>query len=247
MTLSEIRTLLTNLQQLDLDNYAGTAPSNADYLLQINRALRWFANETWCCYDDKVTLTLTAAQRLYDLHDITTPVVSKKIVRLDHVVINGVILRGWDGRKGLWQMRDMLDVNPGYLAYTDGTPAYAFMRDDRFLVLSPAPTAGVVSTGSNYLGGVILPTDLSGDSDVPAIPYQYHEWIAYIAAVQSSEPMATEQETWMRLERFNKNMAGDIQKLKARSRDRMLPSNEARGSKTSWSTDTIGFGGRFGS
>jgi hypothetical protein len=230
MQLSELRTLVGELQQLDLDNQAGASPSSSNLNAQLNRALRWIAEQTHLCYNDKVSITLTAAERRYSIQS-TTP----KLLAVDRVVINGRPLRGPDGEYGLYTLADVQLWHPLYLSYDDGAPMGAFMQDDYHLVFFPAPTQAIQDDGSNYLSGPYIPATLSQDTDEPDIPVQYHEHIAYVAAIFSSEPLASEQEAWIRLEKYNARVYLDLKKLQAKSKARRMASNGVRGKRADWS------------
>jgi hypothetical protein len=234
MELSELRTFLTELQQLDLDNQAGASPDASELTAQLNWAMHWIADQTECCYSDRTPLTLVESQAAYDIQG-TTP----NMIRIDQVVINGVRLRKLDGEVGLWTMNEVLRENPGYLDFDDGTPSIAFMRDERYLVLATTPNAAMAALSTHYLVGPSLPAELSQESDEPAVPKQYHRHIAYVAAAFTSKPLASTAEGWQRIQAYSAHVASDLLRLRARSKNRSLPSNTSRGRRSDWSTDIV--------
>lgn len=230
MTLTDLQTMLTQLQQLDLDNQAGVSPSSSDTTAQLNWALRWIADQTWCCYDDKVPITLVSGTRRYSIQ-ATTP----KLITVHRVIVDSNPLRKPDGEIGLYTYSDVQTWHPHYLSYADGTPQGAFMQDDYRLVLFPAPDATIAAESDHYLAGPYLPAALSQGSDTPDIPVQYHEHIAYVAAAFTSKPLASEGEAWTRIQSYNAHIAMDLKKLQARMKARFMPSNGMRGRRADWS------------
>src|SRR5687768_14858782 len=102
LTLAQKITLLGDLLSADLKNYEGNAPSNAEATVQLNWSSRLIGLYTHV-FDPVVTLTLDEVLK-HDIRDVTAPaVVTRKMVRVYKVVVNGNPLYEADGREiGLW-------------------------------------------------------------------------------------------------------------------------------------------------
>lgn len=200
-TLTQLRTLMTDFMSMDLDNYRGESPSSSEQNVQLNWAYQLIAKRCKL-FDPAITLTLTASTATYNIRDITTPIVSKKVLRPYRVIINNVALTGRDGYQGLWSFTEFENDVQGWRSASAATPYIAVWQNYNILRLHPKPTASNVSTGNNYIAGTYLPVDMSSDGDYPDLPEEIHEAIAYIAAAKAASPMATEAEMWKRLETF---------------------------------------------
>lgn len=240
MQLSELRTLLGELQQLDLDNQAGASPSTSALDAQLNRAMRWLAEVTHCCYDNNVSLTLVDGTAKYSIQ-ATSP----KMLEIDRVTIDGIPLKGVDGYEGLWTLGELTAYHPFYASYTNGRPTVAYMLDELYLAFSPTPDAAAAALTCK-LAGPIIPATLTNNADEPAIPVQYHEHLAYIAAAFSSEPLLSEAESWTRVQAYNARVGADIKKLQARAKARSMKTSPVRGGRADWGGGDIvapGLGG----
>lgn len=216
----------------DLDNSAGEAPTTQQSTDQVNWALRTISRELYL-FDSRITFTPTASTPIQLLRG--SGVAGKRIVQPYMVTINGSPLMRCDGRNyGLWSMPELWDLNPKWQTGADGTPTLAVYKGNNELILYAPPTAAVVSAAQNYIAGQILAPDLSssspGTSDVPAIPEECHEAIAYLAAVLAAMPVATEGEQWKRLQEFNASWVATIDEIARENRDAM----QSWGSTAGW-------------
>lgn len=202
-TLADLRTLMTEFMVLDLDNSKGESPSSANQNEQLNWAYRSLCRRAFL-FDPSITFTLTASTSLYNIRDITTPIVSKKVIYPKWVYINNVPLRAYNNEvRGLWTLQELERDNPMWRSVASGTPYCAVLHRYNSLRLYPAPTSGVVSAGGNYIAGTYLPVDMSGDSDVPDLPEEFHELIAFSASIKASLPVVTEEEMWNRIKAYD--------------------------------------------
>lgn len=237
MTLATLRTLLSNHQQVDLDNYAGVSPSSSDLNTQLNFAYHWICSQTKCRYKHAMAITLSNSTEEYDLHD--TNVCAESVFDLTSVTINGVPLRNASRKVGVYGMAEFQQNYPSYLSYADGTPTKAVFHGSRYLLLSPAPTTAIVDAGSNYVSGFTLPVALSSDGDIPKIPTQYHPCIAIVAAAFSSSPIVTEGEGWTRIQRYDSFAYSQLKELERRSSSQYSRASSSRGSQTDWAEDIV--------
>lgn len=237
MTLSELRTLLTSHQQVDLDNYAGVSPSTSDLNTQINFAYHWICAQTKCRYKHAMAITLSNSTEEYDLHN--SSICAEDVFDLTSVTINGVPLRNASGKIGLYGMAEFQQNNPSYMSYTDGTPTKAVFHGEQYLLLSPAPTTAIVNAGNNYVSGFTLPVALSDNADVPKIPTQYHPCIALVAAAFSSTPIVTEAEGWTRIQRYDAFCYQQLKALERMSASQYGRASSSRGSQNGWVDDLV--------
>ena len=240
MTLSEIRTLVSNFLSLDLDNYYGSAPSNTELTVQVNWAIRKFAEYTWCCYEHKNVLTLTTGTQVYNCHSLS--VVQKKVLQPKFVTLNSITLRGPDGQYGLWSLSDLHEGYPGYQTYENGTPTRAVWLPGHKLLLSSPPDAAAAAETDNFISGPYLPADLvvvTDDANAPDIPVQYHETLAYIAARRASMPMVSEQEAWGRISAYQGMEMEGLREARNRYRNALRGPRQIRGARSDWMRDTF--------
>lgn len=203
MTLSELQTLLGQLTAMDLDNFAGESPSSSDTRAQLNAALRWVSRYIHL-FNPKVTLTLTAGTQIYNIQDVTTPIVSHRCIRPLTCMINGARLYGEDRRSyGMWNYGAFIQAFPTWETVDDAAPFVALLYQEGKLILHPTPVAATVSAGNNFLASYVLAADLSASGDVPDIPVDCHEAIACLAAVWASDPQIAEDEALQRVGRYN--------------------------------------------
>lgn len=214
-TLENLRDLQTEFMVLDLDNSKGESPTTGNQNEQINWSYRAICRQVGL-FDPAIVLTAVAGQALYNTRDITTPAVSKKVVEVKGVYINNNPLAKADGMtRGLWTLQELERIHPGWRSAANGTPYVALQQNYNVLRLFPAPTAAIVSSGNNFIAGTYLPPDMSNNSDVPDLPEELHEIIAYGAAVKAALPVVTEQEMWNRIKAYSAESIDAIRDLAA--------------------------------
>lgn len=209
MITSELIQMVKDHTQYDLDNSAGTAPTDAQIVAQINWAQRAIARIVEP-FDPSITLTLTGSTATYNLRSLT--VVSKKVIRIARVMINGVWLMTRSGRDpGLWSLDEIEQYAPTWRTDGTGTPTKA-VQYDTTLLLHQSPS-GVFA--NNYIAGVYFPADLSSSSlsGVPDLEEELHEALAMTAAIYAADPMVSEAEGLSRLARFNGRAAEAIRQV----------------------------------
>ena len=222
MTLAELRTLQTNFLSLDLDNFAGEAPSSSDQNLQINWAYRRIARKCKLVHP-KIPFTLAADTALYSLSDTAVWGTLRRMVDITQVTINGTMLRACDGvQYGLWTYREFIARHPSWQAASSGTPTKAVQYGQNLLLHVP-PTAAVVSAGNNYVAGQYIPPDLDGATyNTPDLPEEIQPAIAYLAAIYAATPLATEPEMWTRLQAYGQGWTEMVDDIARANTDSLL-------------------------
>lgn len=214
-TLAQLRTLQTEFMAMDLDNSSSEAPTSAQQLLQLNFALRKISRRMFLV-DSLLTFTPVASTPIQNLRTAC----NKRVVQPLLVTINGIMLREAAGREyGLWSWAELMRYHPTWQTGDDGTPTLACYKGNSELILYQQPSAAVVSAAENFMVAQVLAADLSADGDVPAIPEECHEAVAYLAAVFAAKPTATEQEQWQRLGEFNRSWLEDVDEVARHNRD----------------------------
>lgn len=207
MTLATLKVALTG-HQLYLDDFNADAPSAAQQLLALNWALRNIGKRLHL-FDPKITFTLVANQNEYNLRDVTTPVVSRKVLIPHAVYIGGNPLYQYNGNIGVWGIGQLARDRTTYLTAAAGTPEIAAFYQGK-LWLHPKPDA---IGSNNFISGTYIPADMAADGDVPGIPEELHECLAYYAAVHQALPTATEQEQWQRIVAYNAEWENEVARL----------------------------------
>lgn len=216
MNLAELRQLQSDFLKFDLDNYAANAAGEVSAAEQ-NKQLNWayrILSRRLKIYDPKVPLTLVAGEDVVDLRN-TTPgaknSVGRKVILPRYVIINGFALREASGREfGMWSMDELERYRPTWRTDPSAKPTKAVYYGNSKMRLHPAPSAEAVTVAGNFIAGQILPGDMADDNDVPEIPEELHEAIAYVSAVFAADPVASESEAWQRLSQFRKGYWTDL-------------------------------------
>lgn len=213
MTLSDLRTAVRQNEAFDLSSRFGTNPTNDNYRSVINHALR-ITSRKLHLFDPMVTLTLTAEQAAYDIRDLD--VVSKRVVKPLRVIINGNQLFAANHVVyGLWSFDELERLRQSWRTDTSATPTKAAWSGSGTskIYLHPKPNSTVVADANNYIAGFILAPDLAADDDVPQIPEELHEMVAYLAAFHGSLPNASEQEGWQRLSAYKSEWTSMVEEI----------------------------------
>jgi hypothetical protein len=206
-TLSELRTQLVQHLQTDADNFAGSAPLDADLNKQINYAVRSIGRALFMVKTG-VPLTTVIGTFKYDLKTI-----SPRPVRVIFVERNGVPFKDYESRPGLYSFKEMSGDYPGFqTGAVSGTPVAA-TQQDLTLILAPKPTAVENLT----MTAQVIPADLVAGDDVPDLPLWLHECIVYVAAVYAAEPVSTDENALARLARFDQRAMAKIAEEAARN------------------------------
>ena len=203
---------LTNLQQLlgdalmKLEPARGKDPSLTDLTSLINWAYRIIARK--CVLTVDTPLTLVAGQALYNLRDVTTPVVGNKIIRPVLVYINGgsgtrPLYDASERDFGLWSYDELARLYPSWKSDTGGPPTKAAWYAYNQLLLHRPPDSATVALTGHAVFGQYMPNDLSAGTDTPALPEEIHEAIAWLAAQLATTPTASDDLAWARLEKYS--------------------------------------------
>lgn len=212
-TLSNLRLLLSDALQ-KMESARGKDPSVADLNGLINWAYKVIARK--CCLTTKTPLTLTAGVNTYNLRDTTTPVVGAVILRpvLVWINANGSSTALYDASLrdyGLWTIDELTRMVPSWINDGQNPPTKAVFMNYDTLLLHPTPDAATAGNTGHYIFGQYLPADLASDTDVPALPYEIHEAIPWMAAQLATTPTASDEGAWSRLAKYSEYWTQIIQ------------------------------------
>ena len=216
--IDELKSSSGNLLSYDLDSYLGESMSDAQAVTLLNRAQAIISRYIFQV-DPAIVFTPTVNSSTQNLFDTTTPVVTKKVIKVLHVVINGAPLyapaKGGTRRvPGVYDFQDFLMQYPNWTQDAGGTPAQAVAYGEGKIILYPKPT----SVFSNcYICGQYLAADLSAAalSAEPDLPPDLHPAIAYRAAVLAAEPTAATSEQMARIQRFDSKYGKLMDEIKS--------------------------------
>jgi hypothetical protein len=166
MTPADIFTMYTQLMGLDLSDAGSknSAPTDAQALVWINRFKDVLSKRLWQ-FDPMVTLNLNHGVAntngaVFDLRDQTGPTVTKTIVEVLKVIINGVQLRGYDGEYGLVPFSTFDKKCPTWRTDATGTPVRAVDMGNQRMILYPPPSATVLAQSNHFLSVQYIAKDL---------------------------------------------------------------------------------------
>lgn len=210
MLTSALITMVKQHLLYDLDNYAGQTPTDLAIVGQLNWAQRAVARKIEP-YDPLIGLTLTPSQLQHNLRDLA--VVTKKVVRPELVMINGVTLLTRDQKDyGLWSMNELRSSCSTWFSDAAGTPTKAVFYDTK-LILHPKPTSAFANS---YIAGVYFPADLTDPAvtdATPDLPEEIHEALALMAALYAADPNVSEAEGLSRLGRYSQRAHDAIRQV----------------------------------
>jgi hypothetical protein len=229
MTLQALIDHVADLLSYDLDNFqadSSIAVTSADSIEQVNWAYRLFCTRLYM-HETSVTFTIVEDQEEYDLFDLTTPVVSKRVIKPLSVYVNGVTLKDLNGRPGVWSFPEFEENFRSWRSYDAATPTKAVILPNNKMLLSPKPDA-TAAAYTCYISGQVLPADLaSGDlaTEIPLDP-RLHEALAHMVAYKVATPTATEEDSWRRLREFKSDSMNVLETLSKENKRRMYPQNK---------------------
>jgi hypothetical protein len=209
---SELRTLTRALLAYDLDAYdIDFQSSDAKVTAVLNWALRSISIRL-NLYAPSVVFTPVNGSASYPLRGTAF---ARRLLEVHQVIVNGEPLRDYTGRLVPMGFFEFQTHYPLWRSQTSGKPLATAVDGDTLVFDKPFNSA-TISAGSNFISGRILAPDLVSAGDIPEIPIEAHESIAYLAAVKAATPNATEQEGWTRLEAFSKAQSELINELAQR-------------------------------
>jgi hypothetical protein len=188
MQLSELRTLLTQLLQTDLDNFLGDNPTASDLNAQINRALREIARFIRPHFA-KVTLSITSPDQEIVLTN--TAKFGRAMLDIDGIYVSS-------GVEIAVIPPPAFERDTNWRFATSGTPVLATVENNTLRFDRPWATSPDIFVSGD---GFYLP--LSSDTDVPELPVDAHEAIAYVAAVFAAEPSVVDGTAMTRLQNYS--------------------------------------------
>jgi hypothetical protein len=188
MTRATLRTLLGQLLQTDLDNYAGDSPSTSDLDAQLNRALREIARFIRPKFA-KVNLTITSPDQEIDLGNTTK--FARAMLSVDRIYVSS-------GVEVQVVPMPQFERDTNWRFATSGTPILAAVENNTLRFDRPWATSPTVIVAGD---GFYLP--LTSDSQVPELPEDAHEAIAYVAAVFAAEPSIVDGTAMSRLQTYS--------------------------------------------
>jgi hypothetical protein len=235
VTLGQIITYISKFDDLDLANFYGESPTNAEQTALINWAARTFAHLTLYNYNDAVTFTLTSGTAVYDL--LSGSIVSQRVIKPRLVTLNSVVLSGPDGRRGLWTLPRLEKEYPTYQTQSSGTPTVAARLPSYKIRLYKKPDATAAAASNNYISGWCLPADITyvdGTSETIDVPVHFHECLAYMAAFKAAYPHATEESMWVRLKQFHQDWYEAMSNLRDEANSAFWGFDHFRGQDNDW-------------
>lgn len=193
MVRSAFRTLVQAYCAADGQSYITT---DADYDALINESLKIYAERTLAFYNDSIVLTLVNGTGVYDLRDITTPVVTTYAVCWPvSVIINNAPLKDFKGRPGPITQEEFQGLSDGYSAAAGASPTRWTRYSPTTIRLYVKPNATTVSTGNNYIAGYYLPADITAgagsDSTEIPLPIEHERVAAAFTAARAIDPRAS--------------------------------------------------------
>lgn len=210
MTTSKIITLCNQHLQYDLDSFQGQTPEDDEWIDVLNWAQRTVAR-TIEPYDPLIPFTLVVDQHTYDIRSLS--VVTKKVVRVDRVYVDGNPLYARSMRDyGLWSLSELQTYVPTWFSDGSGTPTKAVSYDTS-LILHPKPSSVFANT---YIAGIYFPADLTDPAATdatPDLPEEIHEALALLAAIYAADPNVSEQEGLARLSRYGARQHAAIRQV----------------------------------
>lgn len=169
--------------------------SSSDLNSLYNECVSIFAERTLCVYNPKVALTLTNGQAEYNLRN-TSVVTTYRVVLPVHVIINNVTLTNPLGKPGPISGKEFSMIDSVW-SVSSGTPTRwtrevlsnsGTTKSGTYIRLNPAPNATVVSNSNNFVGGYVLPPDMSQDTDEVPVPLEYQRTLAVFTAARLVAP-----------------------------------------------------------
>lgn len=198
MQRSAIRTLVGQLLAVDLDNYAGDTPSNADVDSQINRAIRIISRHVRPLFP-KVTLTIST-------NDQIIPFGSAKFAR--KMLSVDKIYKGSNQTIPMFPYSQFDELSDFRYA-SSGTPQSASVLNNTLYFDKPwSGNATLIVEGHAFYA------PLANDTDEPEFDEYAHEAVAYLTAELAAQPTVSESTALNRLGIYEKTWWRDIEELR---------------------------------
>lgn len=226
MTLSDLIGLQASFLGADLDNYAASGsvspPPSGAVLPQINYAVRTIGRMLQQ-FKPMVSLTLVAGVQSYNYQGSAFQL---RMTEVHSVTVSGTTLKNWARKPGLFAFREIESKYPTWQTAGSGVPVAAFQNSNE-LWFHPRPAQAYQA----YVAGFYIPPDLVNASDVPDLPVEVHEAVAFLAAVYAAQPYVTEEEGLARMGAYNQSWTIFIQETRARNERMYAMGSYARGAK----------------
>ena len=221
MTLDTMIVLMDDMLSYDLDNFKrrdGHTPTAEEKTAQINYGLRTIGRYI-CMFDPAIVMVPTAESYIVNLRD--SDVVSRKVLEVKQVIINGSVLGKPNKMKGLWNIGDVERLASNWRRDTSGVPNKAWqLGTDLYLHLKP--NAAVVSEEDTWIAGTYMPDDLVyGENAEPDLPEELHEAAVRVAAIFAADPSAAEGEALNRLGRYSSQAYAMAKEIRIRNYKQM--------------------------
>lgn len=129
---------------------------------EIDERLLSFSEKALCCWDSKVTLTTVQDQPLVDLRDITTPHVSKRVIRPVDVWIQGSVLADIEGKRQRETLPDIVEIYPTFVTEDSSVPRLWIWESWNKIRLHPGPNANAMD--DCYISGWVGHDAIGGQS-----------------------------------------------------------------------------------
>ena len=182
---------------LDLDSFSSASGQISDN--QVNYAIRILTQ-----YLEPIgALTFNYSAGVSSYSTLSSSIFSTAWpMKIHSVLFNGSQLLDYARRPGLHSVSEFQILYPDWTSPGAGDVIAAAQIGQR-LILYPAPTA----SGVTQIVSTFIPFPLTNDSQVPDLPIELHEAIAYLAAAYAARPTMTEQEAINRVMSYDNQWA----------------------------------------
>lgn len=211
MTQAEARTRRDQLLSLSNLNRDGTAPTEAQDVVQINQAIRYIAREV-PLWDPTIAFTMSANVMEYSLLD--TGIVARRIKRPAWLKIDTRTLRRPDGKPGFWTRDEFVAQYPDWQNQSAGEVRLAVWNGTDVLIW-PKPDATEAALTASF-AAEYWPADVttSDDSNQLPLPEELHDCVPYLMAHEAGLAFVTEDFDWKRLQVFYDKAHEYLQRFK---------------------------------
>ena len=226
MTITQMVSLMAEMQSLDLNNSVGPSPTTEQSVRQLNWAQRVVGREVRH-FAPKLTFDLQQDVFEYNLFTCCT----KRVLRPSRVWVLDEVLRKPDRTPGFWTLADLENHNPNWITEASDVPVIACWAGSNQLILYPPPNTDTATETNHFMSGEMLHEDMdhtTPNNQCPSHP-DLHEAICAVAVILSAMPAATERIEWERLNVYdNGKYSQAIRQIASENRARRLQLNSHR-------------------
>lgn len=217
----------------DIASSLGESPTDAQLVPYLNWAIRILARKIKQ-FSIKIPFTFIAGTYNYSLNASSGGFIStsdcSEVTKIHRVYVNGLALKKPDNVTcGLWSFQEIERVYPNWVTASNSTPQAAAQLGHK-VMFYPPPTG---SESNTFFVAEYLPKDLSTTdlTQIPDLPLELHECIAYLASIKIAAPQLTEAESFQRLNLYNGFINDTIDALKKQNEKDLLSYGSTLGIK----------------